>query len=79
MKTIEKLNALSDEMLQNIRGGVTGLKNNIILYSVDNNEKKECSCDGPGDNNNKAAKCHCSDASQCSASLVPGGKDIIFP
>ncbi len=68
MKTIEKLNALSEEMLQNIRGGVAESNNNFMLYSSDNNNKKECSCTGPGNNNN-AAKCQCSDASQCSADL----------
>ncbi len=77
MKTIEKLNALSEEMLQNIRGGVAGSNDNIMLYSSDNN-KKECSCNGPGPNNNDAAKCQCSDISQCIADFVPR-RDIILP
>ncbi len=72
MKTIEKLNALSEEMLQNIRGGVAGFNDNITLYSSDNNKKKECNCTGPGNNNNNAAKCQCSDASHCSAEPVIG-------
>lgn len=78
MKTIEKLNALSEEMLQNIRGGVAGSNDNIMLYSSDNNNKKECTCNGPGTNNNDAAKCQCSDASQCSADLVPR-REIFIP
>lgn len=65
MNAIKKLNALSNEELQGVRGGAFS-QNGLILYSSDNNNRKECNCTGPGDNNNDAAKCQCSDASGCS-------------
>lgn len=71
MNAIKKLNALSDEMLQSVRGGVIP-PNDLKLFSSDNNNRKECNCTGPGDNNNDAAKCQCSDASGCSAFVQIG-------
>lgn len=61
MKAIEKLNALDNEMLQNIRGGILPPNKDFVFYGTDINTKKECRCDGTGDNKNNAAKCSCSD------------------
>lgn len=72
MKAIKKLNALSNEELQGIRGGVIPT-DDFTLFSSDNNNKKECRCDGPGKNNNNASKCYCTDIAGCSSSekIVP--------
>lgn len=69
MNAIKKLNALSNEELQGVRGGAVS-QNGLNLYSSDNNNRKECNCTGPGDNNNDAAKCQCSDASGCSGKIM---------
>lgn len=66
MNALKKLNALSNEELLGVRGGVIPT-NDFTLFSSDNNNRKECECDGPGANNNDAAKCYCTDKSGCSA------------
>lgn len=72
MKTIEKLNSLSNQELQNIRGGRISSPE-LTLYGSDTNTHKECTCTGSGDNKNEAAKCHCSDASGCSVVTIKEG------
>lgn len=61
MKAIEKLNALDNEMLQNIREGFLPPNDDFVFYGTDVNSKKECNCTGTGDNRNNVAKCTCSD------------------